>query len=170
MPTTEKDLIIKLPYRVGLWISRADDKIGFFDEEVERGRLEAVIERVAKHHETSPFVRNILANTLNRADQWPDWAAELDTILADCKAGLKIVKAQSSEEDVKTYRVVLMQTAVCVAEAFQEDESQEAGAPSFPSANDQGIPENISKAERKALEQLKKALWGTGKPGKTVKK
>lgn len=163
MPAIEKDLIIKLPYRVGLWISRADDKIGFFDEEVERGRLEAVIERVAKHHETSSFVRNVLANTLKQSDKWPEWAAELDTILADCKAGLKIVTAQSSEEDSKIYRVVLMQTAVCVAEAFQEDETIPAGMPTWPSANDQGIPENISKPERKALEQLKKALWGTEK-------
>jgi hypothetical protein len=163
MTATERDLIIKLPYRVGLWISRADDKLGFFDDKVERARLEAVIERVAKHHETSSFVRNILANTLSHANDWPEWAAGVDTILADCKTGLNIVKAQSSDEDVKTYRVVLMQTAVCVAEAFQEDETVEAGLPTIPSANDQGIPENISKAEKRALEQLKKALWGTGK-------
>ncbi len=160
MSAIEKDLIIKLPYRVGLWVSRADDAPGFFDDKIERARLHAVIERVAKHHVSSAFVRNLLANTLANEKKWPQWGRDLDTILADCKTGLQIVKAQSSEDDVKVYRVVLMQTAVCVAEAFQEDESIETGMPTFPSANDQGIPENISKKERKALEALKKALWG----------
>lgn len=159
MTATEKDLVIKLPYRVGLWLCRADEKIGFFDEEIERGRLRAVIERVAKRHETSRFVRNTLANTLSHEDQWPEWAAGLDSVLSDCKTGLQMVKAQGTEEDLKTYRVVLMQTAVCVAEAFQEDETEDAGLPSIPTANDPGIPENISKNERAALEALEKVLW-----------
>ncbi|MEZ0225240.1 MAG: hypothetical protein ACAH83_11845 [Alphaproteobacteria bacterium] len=161
MSATEKDLIIKLPYRVGFWMIHADDTAGFFDDKVERARLKAVIERIAKHHESSGFVRNALANTLAHEDKWSEWAGGLDNIFKDCKAALQMVKAQSAHEDLQLYRVVIMQTAVCVAEAFQEDPNvPDLTGLTFATANDPGIPENISKKEKMALEELKKVLWG----------
>jgi hypothetical protein len=160
MSVTEKDLVIKLPYRVGLWMSRADDTGGLFDDKIERARLKAVIERVAKHHQSSGFVRNALANTLAHEHEWTAWAGNLDTVLDECRTALQMVGAQSQEEDVKLYRAVVMQTAVCVAEAFQEEAAlPDLTLPPFASANDPGIPDHISRKERKALEELKKALW-----------
>jgi len=164
MPATESDLIVKLPYRVGLWVSRADDAPGIVDDKLERAKLKEVITRVAKYHESSPFVRTTLAKTLKQTDKWTEWSAELDTILEDCTQGLDIFKAQGREDDMKVYRAVLMQTAIAVAEAFQEEEPEKKKKPSnipLPrTANDLGIPENISKKEKKALDKLKKTLWG----------
>lgn len=163
MAVTESDLIIKLPYRVGLWISRADDAPGIMDEKVERAKLKDVITKVAKYHESSAFVRTTLANTLSHTTDWLNWSAGLDTILADCAQGLDIFKAQGREDDLKIYRAVLMQTAICVAEAFQEEIPERikmiSPIPLPKTANDVGIPENISQKEKKALDSLKQVLW-----------
>jgi len=163
MAVTESDLIIKLPYRVGLWVSRADDPPGIVDDKLERAKLKEVITKVAKYHESSAFVRTTLAKTLQQTDKWTEWSAGIDSILADCEQGLDIFVAQGREDDMKVYRAVLMQTAICVAEAFQEEkpekEKQPSNIPLPRSANDLGIPENISKKEKKALDDLKQALW-----------
>jgi argonaute-like protein implicated in RNA metabolism and viral defense len=163
MSASESDLIVKLPFRVGLWMSRTDDAPGLLDDKLERAKLKDVITKVAKFHESSSIVRTTLAKTLSQAGKWADWSAGLDTVLADCETGLQVIKAQGGEEDMKVYRAVLMQTAICVAEAFQEElpdiKTATSNIPVPRSANDMGIPENISKKEKKALDDLKAALW-----------
>jgi hypothetical protein len=164
MSKTEDNLVIKLPFRVGLWMVRADEQRGILDVKMERCALKKAIENVALFHASSPFVRNILANTLRHQDDWTDWATGIDTVLDDCPVGLEMVRAQSGEDDFKLYRAVLMQAAICVAEAFQEEAPKEVkdnrNAPPLPrSANDMGIPDNISANEKKALGELRAALW-----------
>jgi hypothetical protein len=163
MSATEDELVIKLPFRVGLWLSRVDDQRGILDDKVERAALRKAIENVARYHVSSPFVRNALANTLANQDKWVEWAAGVDTVLGDCAVALEMVGAQGQPEDLKAYRAVLMQTAICVAEAYQEEtpkpKEPNYGPPLPASANDLGIPDNISTKEKEALGKLRAALW-----------
>ena len=56
-----------------------------------------------------------------------------------------------------------MQTALCVAEAYQEEtpapKAPDYGPPLPRSANDLGIPDNISAKEKQALGELRAVLW-----------
>lgn len=163
MSKTENDLVIKLPFRVGLWMVRADEQRGILDVKMERAALKKAIENVAMFHATSGFVRTTLAKTLSHQDDWTDWAAGIESVLEDCPVGLEMVRAQSGEDDFKLYRAVLMQAAICVAEAFQEEvpkpKAPDYGPPLPLSANDMGIPDNISANEKKALGELRAVLW-----------
>jgi hypothetical protein len=163
MSKTENDLVIKLPFRVGLWMVRADEQRGILDVKLERAALKKAIENVALFHASSGFVRTTLANTLKHQDDWTDWATGIDTVLQDCPVGLEMVRAQSGDDDFKLYRAVLMQAAICVAEAFQEEapkpKAPDYGPPLPRSANDMGIPDNISGNEKKALGELRAVLW-----------
>ncbi|MEZ0261564.1 MAG: hypothetical protein ACAH80_11180 [Alphaproteobacteria bacterium] len=163
MAKTDNDLVIKLPFRVGLWMVRADEQRGILDVKMERAALKKAIENVALFHVSSGFVRTTLAKTLAHQDDWTDWAHDIETVLSDCPVGLEMVRAQGGEEDLKLYRAVLMQAAICVAEAFQEEtpkpKAPDYGPPLPRSANDMGIPDNISGNEKKALGELRAVLW-----------
>ena len=73
MTQSDKNLLASLPYRIGVWISHADDEAGEFDDEQEMKALEAIIKSIASLHDDAPFVQKIAKETLKQRDNWPEW-------------------------------------------------------------------------------------------------
>jgi hypothetical protein len=165
----ERGLLIGLPYRVGIWISHADDEEGETDDIREMKALEHIIRSIAKVHESSAFVQQIAQQTLQRKEKWDVWAQHSFDILADCEKAVSVLKANVNDNDLKDYRNTLVQIAETVASAYGEfgmEAEDENVLGAFlgnvvgklkGESSDQDFM-NISPAEEAAIERLKTAM------------
>ncbi len=159
MEKDERDLIVGLPYRVGVWMSNAEDDLGDGDDRREHKAVEKVLRRFAGQIERYPFISAVLRETLAQKDRWGHWAENSLDVLPDCERALTIVNKTGSREAVINYRKILMKIANDVAGAhgeFGEFESESGFTRLISgflgSKRDDFM--NISPSEDEALERL----------------
>lgn len=172
-PDEQRELIVALPYVVGLNLSYADDADGEVDDEREMKALENCIKAIAKMHEKQPFVSAVMAETLARKSDWAKWEGHVFQAPKMARQAMQAVLQIGSEAEAKNYRAALMEIASTVAKAFGEfgefeDEpepgffgglvSKLVGGLSAISEDDANHPMNVSAAEDSAIEALRQAL------------
>ena len=117
----EKELIVSLPYRAGLWVSQVDstgDAEGADDKEAQT--LEQIIREQSKGMFNSAFVHEVMVETFTRKQDWPKWQGQTDNIPALCKDAVKLIESKLDDGSAVAYRESVMAIAVNVAEAFRE--------------------------------------------------
>lgn len=165
----QRVLLASLLYKVGIWISHADDTEGDRDDDLEERALEQIITEVSKHHEDMPFVHQIAQLTLSSKDKWPVWADYNFHVLDECKQAMTLLTSRVEERIYKNYRKTLLEIAQTVAEASGEFAALEEDPKGFSAlvgkvtgmlggGNDESHAMNISAAEDSSLAQLAEAL------------
>ncbi len=171
---SELELLACLPYKVGVFVSHADDADGEVDDDKEIAALETCIKVIARLHEGKPFTSEVMKQTLAMKTEWPRWAAQSFNAAEDARNASSLLQGRVSEAECKNYRGALMEIASTVAQAYgefgefdEEDSSggifgglvgKIAGTLSSLSADDANHPMNVSAAEDSALAELKSAL------------
>ena len=168
----DAELIVSLPYRVGMHVSYADDEDGEQDDEREMRALEACVREIAKVHEGPELTKQIASELLNSKDKWSQWSEGVFNIEPLCERTILVLKAGASEDEVKDYIKVVLEVASAVAQAYgefgevEEPEkgffgnamSKIVGGFSSMSADDANHPMNISAAEDSAISCIAVAL------------
>jgi len=171
---SELELLISLPYKVGVFVSHADDADGEIDDDKEMAALEACIKAIARLHDDKPLTADIMRQSLSMKTEWPRWAAQSFHVPDEARQAVVLLQGHASETEVKNYCAALVEVATTVAQAYGEfgefdDEdtsggifgglvSKISGTLSSLSADDANHPMNVSAAEDNALAQLKSAL------------
>ncbi|MCB1682776.1 MAG: hypothetical protein KDI61_07620 [Alphaproteobacteria bacterium] len=165
----DTELLISLPYRVGVSISYTEDEEGEMDDVYEMEALEACIRQIAKLHEKSPLVSEIAGEILRRKDMWPKWSNQnIFNIAPDCEQAARVLKPIVSSQELKSYKKMLLEVATAVAQASGEfgDVHEKKGffgrimekvVGSFAN-DDKNHPMNVSAAEDSAIEAIRQAL------------
>ncbi len=169
-----RETIIRLPYRVGLWVSQADTTGGQEAADQEVQALSNIIEGFAHEVFGSELVQYIMAETVAKKDEWPDWSAGRDSVLADCGLAVDILRDHTDEKDVSAFKARLMEIAEAIALAFSEYEEASAADKIFSymsyflekirtytkKTSQKSLDEylSISRQERGALGDLARAL------------
>jgi hypothetical protein len=167
----EIELIASLPYRVGMWISHADDMDGEGDDEKEAKVLSGCLRQFAKMHDDKSLLSEVMTESLRREDKWAEWADQSFTVLNDIKKVIPLLRDKASTEEIKDLKRSLMEIGTAVASAFGEfgmfDEEKTEGLFakiiskfSALGGDDAGHPMNVSAAEDSALENLRAVLTG----------
>ena len=170
----EAELLVSLPYKVGVFISHADDVDGERDDQREIKALESCIRAVGRLHEDKPFTSEVAKAALEQKDKWPSWIDASFHAPEEARKAVAVLRGKAPEQVRKNYRAFLMEVASTVAQAHGEfssfDEEQPEGglfgglvgriAGSFKglSEDDAGHPMNVSAAEDTAISLLAKAL------------
>jgi hypothetical protein len=163
----DAEILVSLPYKVGVWVSHADDEEGDADDERENKALESCIRAIAKLHEDKPLIAEIMAETLRRRAGWSAWYEGSFHVLHDIPKAVAAMRSKATSADFKNYRGALMEIAAAVARAYGEfghfDEAQTEGffskiAKGFKSHDNADHPMNVSAAEDSALSRLAAAL------------
>lgn len=170
----EITLLASLPYKVGVWVSHADDEEGELDDVREMKALTTCIKAVTKAYDGPGLVDDIARETLKRESLWPQWTDRAFNILPDCQKAIVLLKEKSGLQDAKNYKAALLEIATTVAQAYGEfnsfDEIPEdegffggivnkvVGGFSGLSKDDANHPMNVSAAEDSAISQLAAAL------------
>jgi len=172
----ERELIVSIPYRAGLWVSTVDDAGGTAAGHDELNALESIIAEKGRGMFESAFVHEVMAETHTRQGEWKRWAENLSTLLDDSTKSITIIQGKLAEKDLDAYRMNIMAIGLAVAKAFRE---VDASASFMDKVNmqirlfrdaamrilrrekywDKASILNVSAAEDEALDKLSKALY-----------
>lgn len=167
----ERALIISVPYRVGIWISNADDNERTkLDDKFEKQTLEVAIATLAKRTQKMPFAAAVMSDVETYKSMWPGWEAQAgeNSVLEDTQEAIDICRAKVSKGELNQYKHAVWQIGIVVAQAFGEhiDPDNEMHVDRFfawmgslmgqPKLTKN--PENMSPAEKTALKKLRAVL------------
>jgi len=166
------ELIISLPYRVGMSVSYADDEEGERDDTLEMRALAACLAEIVKMDDVSSFSKEIIGEILRLRDKWPAWSEGVFNLAPLCERAVLVLKTQASDDEVKDYIKIILEIASAVAQAygeFGEDVEPEkgffgkamgkiVGGFASMSADDAGHPMNVSAVEDSVISSIADAL------------
>ncbi len=122
---SQRNNIVSLPYRVGIWVSESDAGGGDHSDEREIQALTNILNGFAEEVFGAETVQHIISETLNRQSEWPDWAKNLGAIEEDCRTAMDVLYHKMDEKEVKAFKQHLIEIGEAVALAFREyDASQ----------------------------------------------
>lgn len=116
----ERNLLVSLPYRAGVWISAMDRSGGAASSKAELDALEKIIRRKAQGMLESAFVHEVMNEICAHKSDWAQWAGKTQNVLADSKGATDIIGRKLPAHDLDAYRQNVMYIAVEVAKAFRE--------------------------------------------------
>lgn len=167
-PESDLELVVSLPYRVGLNVSYADDEEGEQDDEREMAALQACLRAVADKN--SGLTKEIAEKALSMQDKWDAWGNGVFNIEPLCKQASETVARVASKEEYKNYVQMVLEVASAVAQAYGEF-NEEPDPPKgffgktmsrivggFGAAEDASHPMNVSAAEDSAISRISMAL------------
>jgi len=118
----EVDLIISLPYRVGMNVSYSEDESGDVDDVLEMKALESVLQNVVQREAESPdsLTGEIAQAVLDSRDKWESWGQGVFNIEPLCEKAVLTLRKQASIEEAKEYIHMCLDVATSVAQAYGE--------------------------------------------------
>jgi hypothetical protein len=122
----QRQTLIRLPYRVGLYVSRSDQSGGAEAEARERAVLANILNGFSEDVFGSESMQYVMTATVRDMALWPQWEADLSSVPHECNMAVDVLGQFLAPKDVTTLKNHLMEIAEAVAMAFSEHES---GAP-----------------------------------------
>ncbi|MGQ0526969.1 MAG: hypothetical protein ACT4OY_02890 [Alphaproteobacteria bacterium] len=165
----QRQVLKRLPYRIGLWISQSDREGGEEATVQELQSLCGIIHGFAHEVFSSSDIQAIMSETLSAQKEWTQWGSDITAVPEECRAAMEFVRAYGDRKDMSAIRNHLMEIGEAVAMAFCERRFsfptrlarypgyllQNKGARRRRSFQDYL---SISSAERKALKSMARAL------------
>jgi hypothetical protein len=168
--SAEQELIIRLPFRVGMWVSQVDTAGGGESDTREREALNTVVSSYAEDYLKSEFVQRLMELTLARKNEWSTWTSGIENVPDECLQVMKALELKVSLKEVESFKHNLLDIGIAVAMAYRETSG---GVPNGASSIGRLIynmknffsilfggfktataDENISRAEHQALVKL----------------
>lgn len=169
----ESELLMSLPYKVGMYISYADDEDGEHDDVAEQKALKHCLKAIIPLYDEKPFVQDILKKSMSFQSEWERWGTQAFHAPREAEKAITLLRSKASLNELKSFRAALMEIATTVAQAHGEfssfdEEEQESGFSALVgkivggfsglSKDDDNHPMNISASEDSAIQTLKEAL------------
>ena len=174
-PKEKTDSLIRLPYRVGLWVSESDDTGGDEADEKELIVLQSLIMAYAQDFCKSEFVQGLMEETVKHRSQWESWHANTEQVEQECRELIYFLQDHLPKKELNAFKANLYEIGYSVAMAYREfDEDtpfveklkayltlwiaqvRAALSGTAPKTEDEIL--NISSSEKMALDKLKNAL------------
>lgn len=170
----QRQILISLPYRAGLYVSQSDQSGGDEANDNELRALENLIYGFSDGVFGSEFTQNVMAATIQSKGDWASWAHGIEQVPAECSDALVILSSVVDHKERNAYAARIMDIGEAVALAFREDTggsfvdriklyfeylkaSKRAQAAKLPKRSFEDY-QSISADERVALNTLAQAL------------
>lgn len=116
----ECDLLIRLPYRVGLYVSQSDRSGGDDSDEVEKRVLSNIITAYSQEVFGAETAQYIITETVSCKADWEEWSLDLEHIQEECGKAIGVLNAHVAPKEVSAFKRCLMEIGESVALAFCE--------------------------------------------------
>jgi hypothetical protein len=178
LPDDLKELVVKLPFRVGVFISDSDKTGGDDSADAERKALENIVTFYVEDTVKGEFAHSVMLETLNQKSNWQNWIHDTSKVPEECALVAYKLKDFIEAKEVLAYKQNLVEVAIAVAQAYCEFDDKaglvgkietyssilmrrlqlmfSGGTDSDMSSNDYLL--NISKVERSAIKLLADTL------------
>ncbi|MCB1591511.1 MAG: hypothetical protein KDI90_03565 [Alphaproteobacteria bacterium] len=118
----DRDIVVSLPYRVGMRVSHSDVTGGDHSDEQEMRALSSILTGYAEEVFGSETVQYIISETVAKQDKWPVWARQLENLEQDCHKAIDLLSDVVDYKEVNAFKQHLMEIGEAVAMAFREVE------------------------------------------------
>lgn len=174
IPQEQKQMLVRLPYRVGLWVSKSDSTGGDDSNEQEIMALETVILTYGEDYCKSEFTQSLMEETIASYDDWAKWEENIRRVPEECKQAIYILGNEIGTKELGSFKESIFDIGETVALAYREIDAEhnlatnikvqirilqkkwQAFRYQYPFSLDHAL--NISPAEELALGELKIAL------------
>lgn len=116
----QQDLIIRLPYCVGMYVSQADNAQSEEETQQEMNALIRILEVLPNLYERTPLVQEVLNETHRRHEQWEEWSKLPFNIHEDCPRVVAYMKQKATLDELSAYSNAVHEIADTVARAVAE--------------------------------------------------
>jgi hypothetical protein len=116
----QRQLLVALPYRVGLMVSQCDTSGGDESDEQEALALKNIIVGFSGEVFGAETVQYVISETVRRQDEWSAWEENLDAVTGECAKAIDILQAFVDPKEVNAFKQHLMEVGEAVATAFRE--------------------------------------------------
>ena len=116
----QRDLLIKLPYRAGLWISASDTTGGDESDEAERQALAGIVRGFTEDFLKSEFVEEVMRATVQHIEHWDQWNGQVESIPDEVRRGIEIAALYIDYRQIYAFKQSLNDIAMTVAMAYRE--------------------------------------------------
>ena len=164
----DEELIISLPYRIGLYVSHADVTGGWDAQDSEIQSLTAILRDYSNDFCKTEFSQKVLMDCLASRAKWPSWSHGVDDVPNQSLRIVTTLESMMSEKELAGFCDVLTDIGLAVAMAFREGAEEEGERPivreilsrlgTVLSEKDPLEHANISEGERAALKKLARSL------------
>lgn len=144
----EREILVSLPYRTGLWIMAANGVEFSKRRAQEKTVLENVILKKSQDLFESVLVYEVMTEICARRDDWLKWDRGHEDIPAVCQKAKEIIVAKLGRHDLNSYRQIILNIAISMANSFGESE-QDSSTQSQEKTYRRKILERISALTRR---------------------
>ncbi|MEC7702152.1 MAG: hypothetical protein VX740_08365 [Pseudomonadota bacterium] len=116
----EVDMLIKMPYRVGYWVSQSDTTGGDESEESELAALATIVRGYSEDFCKSEFVQRIMELTVENKGKWPEWQSNLNLVPNECRQLIAKLSDELPPREMDALRSNLYEIGLSVALAYRE--------------------------------------------------
>jgi hypothetical protein len=116
----QRQLLIALPYRVGLWVSSSDSSGGNEADEAEMTALTTIVTGFAEDFLKSEFVQRLMEETVAHRADWDKWVENIDEVPAECTRAVDMLSEILDRKELASFKFTMMEIANSVAMAYRE--------------------------------------------------
>ncbi len=118
----QRQLLVALPYRVGLWVSSSDSSGGDDADRAEMAALTTIVTGFAEDFLKSEFVQRLMEETVACQADWEKWNGNIDEVPAECTRAIDILSEMLDRKELTSFKLTLMEIAHSVAMAYREED------------------------------------------------
>jgi hypothetical protein len=116
----DEELLISLPYRIGLYVSHADVTGGWDAQESEIQSLTDILRDYSNDFCKTEFSQKVFMDCLAMRGKWPVWSQDAESVPAQLDRAMRLLQPMMSEKELAGFCEVLGDIALAVAMAFRE--------------------------------------------------
>lgn len=117
---SQRDLLVGLPYRVGLYVSQSDESGGDESDEAEMVALESIVVAYSQEIFGAETVQYVIGETVQRKKEWPAWSKNLEQVELECRKSIDILSNVVDDKEISAFKRHLLEIGESVALAFRE--------------------------------------------------
>lgn len=125
LPEDIRLLAIRLPYRVGVFISSSDSSGGGESDQAEMLALTNVVTYYVEDFCKSEFAQGVMLETLRYKSEWNGWNENIGNTPQECRQLFDALTGQVDMRDIVAFKNNLLEIAIAVAMAYREFDASE---------------------------------------------
>ncbi len=120
LPEDIQNLIIRLPFRVGYYVSSSDKTGGDEADQREMLALENIVTFYIEDTLKSEFVQEAMQQMLAQKKNWDSWKGHIEIVPEECVKATEALVGVIEMKEIWAFKNNLLEIAISVAQAYRE--------------------------------------------------
>lgn len=121
---SDRELLVRLPWRVGMWVSSSDSDGGDEASAAEAEALAAIIVGFVSDSCKGELIQKLMEETVLRRAEWPSWSGDIDSVPEECRIAVDTLSGVLGPRDLASFKANMIEIGFAVASAWDEGEGQ----------------------------------------------